>query len=149
MVAKIFDIGWKAVERDVKMPWDLEGKPLQIKTDSTLGSSEVIAVDMYKESSLISTFTLQFVSTVKYYIGYCQSQIDLPEQPPDEVDKIWTIAKTDTALIITCNGVEVLNYLFADSSGSACAPKWGGDVVEQIITNGAAADFYRAGKTCR
>eukprot|EP00116_Pleurobrachia_bachei_P004428 sb/3464690/ len=132
---------WTAVEQyDVKIPWDLEGTPLQIKTDSTQGSGEIIFVQMYnKDSNGIGYVIVYFLSTAtQYYIRYCtggSSYIDLPTQPPVDVDKIWTIAKTETALIITCNDVEVLNYLFTDSSDSRCFPTLGGDVVEQIKFN--------------
>ena len=71
----------------------------------------------------------------------------MPVQPPVEIDKIWMITKTETALIITCNGVEVLNYLFADSLDTNCGPTWGKDV-EQILFSSpqdTASDFYRPG----
>eukprot|EP00116_Pleurobrachia_bachei_P014803 sb/3475065/ len=35
---------WTAVEWDVEIPWDLEGTPLQIKTDSILGSNDTITI---------------------------------------------------------------------------------------------------------
>nr|AFK75449.1 putative secretory peptide-39 [Pleurobrachia bachei] len=141
---------WTAVEGDVNIPWDLEETPLQIKTDSTLGSDERIWVSMYhKDSNTPIGVTMQFSSPMQYMIGYCTgSWTDLPVQPPVEVDKIWTITKTETALIITCNDVEVLNYLFVDSSRSECVPMWGGDVVEGIMFRSwdSASDFYKAGK---
>ena len=129
---------------------DLEATPLQIKTDSALGSEEWIMMRMFdKGSSYISTMGVRFSSTMNYAINDCfGGYTDLPMQPPVEADKIWTITKTETALIITCNDVEVVNYLFADSSNSNCAAKWGGDVVEQIKFHSVdkASDFYRAGK---
>ena len=36
-----------AVERDVKIPFDLESTPLQIKTDSAAGSGDWIYVSLY------------------------------------------------------------------------------------------------------
>ena len=136
----------------MKISWDLEVTPLQIKTDSTLGSDDEIRVSMYdKGSSYIGYLGVKFSYTTQYSIGYCTGTYwrVLPVQPPVEVDKMWTITKTHTALIITCNGVEVLNYLFADSSDSDCVPQWDGDVVERIAFSGqldTASDFYRAGK---
>nr|AFK75462.1 putative secretory peptide-52 [Pleurobrachia bachei] len=140
---------WTAVQRKVYIPWDLEATPLQIKTDSTLGSGDRIVVWMYdKNSTYISSVGVNFSSPMKYLIQYCtNSYTDLPVQPPVEVDKIWTFTKTETAFIITCNDVEVVNYLFADSSNSGCFPKWGGSDVEQIQVDtnwGKASDFYRA-----
>eukprot|EP00116_Pleurobrachia_bachei_P002407 sb/3462669/ len=144
---------WTAVvEKGVYIPWDLEATPLQIKTDSALGSDEYIIVDMLdKDNFWIGSVAVRFSSPIKYYIGSCiNSYTNLPVQPPVEVDKIWTITKTETAIIITCNGVEVLNYLFTDSSAGSCATEWGGDVVEEIRfgTGDTASDFYIAAPKC-
>ena len=114
--------------------------------DSKLGSDDKIRVKMYdKDSSSTFRVYVTFFSPMQYWIGYCMSKWEvLPVQPPDEVDKIWTIIKTDSALIITCTGLEVLNLVFADSSDSNCIPKWGGDVVEmiQFDSEDTASDFY-------
>ena len=82
---------------------------------------------------------------MQYFISFCNSKPEyLPVKPLIEVNKIWTITKTEIALIITCNGVEVLNYLFADSSDSKCVPAWGGDVEEIYFRlDDRASDFYR------
>ena len=53
---------------------------------------------------------MQFKLSAKCTDGWT----DLPMQPPVEVDKTWTITKTDAAYIITCNDVEALNFLFTD-----------------------------------
>ena len=138
-----------AVERDVKIPWDLEATPLQIKTDSALGSGEKIFVRMFdKDNSWISDVALLLTSTIQYHIGQCSSWTLMQVPIPVEVDKIWTVTKTETAFIITCNNVEVLNYLFTDSSKATCVSKWAGDVVEEIMfhSDDTASDFYRAGK---
>ena len=94
---------WTAVQRSAKIPWDLEGTPFQIKTDSTLGSGDQIKVVMYdKDSSYISYVIVKFSSPMRYWINFCGSETDMSVQPPAEVDKIWTIDKTATAFIITC-----------------------------------------------
>eukprot|EP00116_Pleurobrachia_bachei_P007648 sb/3467910/ len=144
---------WTAVEKDVKIPWDLEGTPLQLKTDSKLGSGQIMRVEMYKNdsSSYVGGVEMRLSSLVRYRIYHCiNSYTDLPVELPVEVEKIWTIIKTGTALIITCNNVEVLNYLFADSSNTKCVKKLGGDVVEMFKFHGwdAASDFYRAAPEC-
>ena len=84
------------------------------------------------DGSSIGRVTVQFTSPVTYYIGLCTGRTSLPVQPPDVLNKTWTILKTNTTLSIECNGVEVLNYQFSDSSGSSCVPRWGGDVVKKI-----------------
>ena len=131
------------------IPRDLEATPLQIKTDSTLGNGEKIYVKMFgKDSSLIGGLSVKFSDPMKYQIASCTSVGTKLSTVPAEVDKIWTITKTETALIITCNSVEVLNYLFADSSNSDCVVRLGGDVEEIEFHSGQdkASDFYRAGK---
>eukprot|EP00116_Pleurobrachia_bachei_P015852 sb/3476114/ len=107
---------------------------------------------------------IKFSSPIKFWMINCNSENgnvesanyeDFPVQPPDEVDKIWTFTKTDSALIVTCNGVEVLNYEFATSEFTDCVPKWGGNSTESIyfyhywknVFWNNASDFYRAGKS--
>jgi hypothetical protein len=141
---------WKAVERDENIPWDLEETPLQIKTPSKLGSTIYLKLKKNNnDTSWISNVILRFSSPVQYKIDRCIGDLtDLPVQPLMEVETIWTIVKTETALIIICNDAEVLNYRFADSSNSKCVKVLGGDVVNVIsfIHYDSASNFYRAGK---
>ena len=136
--------------RDTLIPFDLESTPLQIKTDSITKSKEWIMVYTYNiGSSYIGSVGVRFTSSMKYKISYCStSWTVLPVQPPEEVDKIWTIRKTNTALNIECNGVEVLNYQFSDSSLDDCVKQWGGDVIEIkfpfLYDSDTASDSYRA-----
>eukprot|EP00116_Pleurobrachia_bachei_P006987 sb/3467249/ len=136
---------WNPVVRGTYIPFDLESTPLQIKTDSTAGSKELIKVNTNSGAVFV-----KFTSPIQYGIDYCAGYTTLPVQPPDEVDKIWTIRKTATALSIECNGVEVLNYQFSDGSSSYCVAYWGGDVVEKIAFlnyYATASDSYRAKPT--
>ena len=139
---------WSPVILDTVIPFDLESTPLQIKTNSTVGSGDRIAVGTYTaDGSIIGRVGMLFTSPVKYGIGYCTSWTTLPVQPPEEVEKTWTIQKTATILSMECNGVEVLNYQFSKSGESRCVPHWGGDVVEKIKFDSeydTASDNYRA-----
>ena len=94
---------------------------------------------------MIASFWVQFTSLIKYRINFCNTWTDLPTQPPDEVDKIWTFNKTSTALIISCNGVEVLNYVFSDTSNDDCVPRWSRDVekIQFAATSDTASDYYK------
>ena len=98
------------------------------------------------DGSFIGAVRVMFTSPMVYFIAYCTDMTDLPVQPPDEVDKIWTIRKTATILSIECNGVEVLNYQFSDSSDSRCVSQWGGYVEKKILFHltDTASDSYRA-----
>ena len=142
----VIPLDWTAVKRNAEIPWDLERTPLQIKTvDSTLGGNDQIYVQIYgKDNSYINAMGVQFSSPMKYLISYCSTWTDLPVQPPEEAEKVWAITKTATAVIVTCNGVEVLNFLFADSSKDSCVTRVGGGDVEQIEFHriDKASDFY-------
>nr|AFK75460.1 putative secretory peptide-50 [Pleurobrachia bachei] len=145
-------VPWSPVVPGTYIQFDLESTPLQIKTNSTAGSGELIAVYTYTaDLSYIGGVLVQFNSPIQYIISYCNtSWASLSVQPGDEADKIWTIWKTATALSIECNGVEVLNYQFSDSVGAKCASQWGGDVVEKIAFDSiyeTASDSYRAKPT--
>ena len=144
-------VTWSPVLYDVRIPFDLESSPLQIKTDSTAGSGEKIRIETYTAAGQwLGQVIVEFTSPMKYNIYYCADWTSLPVQPPDEVNKTWTIQKTATAFSIECNGVEVLNYKFGDSSKTNCITRWGGDVVDKIMFNASfdtASDSYRAKPT--
>ena len=94
------------------------------------------------------TVKIQFISPMQYFITNCSPWSTLPVQPPEEVDKIWTILKTITNIYVTSNGVEVLDYQFSSSGESQCV-KWEGDVVTKIKfpSPDTASDSYRADPT--
>ena len=135
MLFRHISVTWSPVVRDTyKIPFDLESTLLQIKTNSTAGSAKLIWLETYNQLGNIGNIGVYFNPPIKYYIGYCINMTDLPVQPPNEVDKIWTIRKTATALSIECNEVEVLNYQFSDSSDTDCVTKWGVDVMKIKFT---------------
>ena len=146
MIWQLFIISaWRPVVRETIIPFDLESTPLQIKSNSIVGSYESIYVDLYtKDNEKIGHWQLQFKSPMRIFFGHCSSWISL--HPGDKVDKTWTFRKTATALIIECNGVEVMNFKFPETSRWAdCVPRWGGDVVKKIMFHAwdAASDSYQ------
>ena len=84
----------------------------------------------------IGKIMVLFTSPIQYLISHCSIDwTDLPVQPTDEVEKTWTIRKTANTLNIECNGVEVLNYQFSESSESSdvdCELEWGTREVRAI-----------------
>ena len=71
--------GWKAVERDVKIPHNLETTPLQIKTDSAAGSREVVYVYLYTAGGDMAGFIkFDFTSSPQYWLGYCTYPTNFP-----------------------------------------------------------------------
>ena len=138
---------WASVARNVYIDYDLEEHPLQIKTDSAVGSDEEVWVQFYTaEWTWFSGISLSFSITPRYYIWYCtSSDTTFPVDLPAELDKIWTITKTATALVIECNDVEVLNYLYSEASMASCVTTLSQDVEKIWFTsiNDDASDAYR------
>ena len=62
---------------------------------------------------------------------------------------MWTITETATAVSITCNGVELVNLVFSDSSFANCVARWSRDgiwlrFVSSSRGTDTASDEYRA-----
>ena len=126
--------------------YDLEEHPLQIKTDSVVGSNEKVGVRLYtSEEAYISRILLRFDATPKLYINRCTSgSITFPVDLPTGQNKIWTITKTTTALKIECNDVVVLDYLYTEFINSDCVAKFSKDVEKIWFTSSDdASDEYR------
>ena len=61
---------WYPVERDVKIPYDLEGTPLQIRTNSAAGSEDKIYVEIYDaHDTHISAMGVILAQPVEYGLG--------------------------------------------------------------------------------
>ena len=124
--------------------------PLQIKTDSAIGSTDKIIVAKRDEGGGFSSISIQFYSKVVYEITSCSGGFKLlPIQPfPGPSERVWTVAKTPDTIIITCNGVELLRYRVGGSTDERCEGKWGKGVVMgdiQFSTADTASDFYQIG----
>ena len=140
---------WKAVIPDIPITWDLEGKPLFIKTDSQVGSGDLLRFFTRADNGThLASFYLEFTSpTIKYRVRWCKFDdeswiTDVLAEPPTDKLKVWGIAKNSSSLTVTCNAVEVLVVLFSTSSNKAdCMPRWEGDVVGEIMFAGPTKSF--------
>ena len=82
-----------------------------------------------------------------YKISSCvTSETAFSTTLPSEQEKIWTITKTDTALIIMCNGIEVVEVIYTNYA-EACGDAWNSDVAMIMFYPGydTASDEYRQG----
>ena len=137
---------------------DLENTPLEIKTNSTLGSKDRVWLWFCTtQREDVGGVEIYFTSTPQYYLPYCNySKTNFPSNLPSEVDKIWRITLDKTAgirLKIDCNGVEVVNILMSDDT---CRDSdwreywrdyWSRDVEKMYFSvSDTASDYYRAGK---
>ena len=145
---------WAEVQGDVYIPLDLENTPLEIKTDSKLGSGDDVYVSFHTtRGERAGGLEISFYST-RYWLDYCNSWTNFPSNLPSEVEKIWRITLDKTAgirLQIHCNGVEVLNVLMSDNTCSYSDWRyyWSKDV-ENIYfhpSHDTASDYYRTGQT--
>ena len=139
------------MQRAVYIEWDLESKPLEIMTNSVLGSDDMVAVLFYSAKGQdAGKVVLYFTSTLQYFLTYCStSDTYLPVTPPSATDKVWRITLTRTAgvrLVIHCNEVEVLNTLLSQAtcSHSSWSTYWNRDVTKIMFYYfETASDYYR------
>ena len=126
-----------------------------------IGSKDMISLAVYnKEATSVAQYrnmgwiAISFSDPMKYLVGLCsatgyKAKNKFQNPPPVELNKIWTISKTSTHLVIQVNGVEVLNFEFATAKLSNCATQWGQDVTKIVFwkTNESdddtASDEYR------
>jgi len=146
---------WTTVTTNVVIDYDLEEHPLQVKTDSVLGSGDAIIIILYSAGEYTDcsedpencTFiAVIFQDPPKYFIYPCTgtNTSTLPVYLPQEQEKIWTFTKTATAIIYECNGVEVLNYVFSDSANESCVAAYSQDIEKiQFDYQDSASDQYR------
>ena len=143
-----FKTGWLPVQRNVKIVCDLESTPLEVRTNSVLGSGDNVVVYLYSaEGEVAGRVQLRFTSTLQYKLNWCtESWTNLPVTPPSATDNFWRFTLTRTAgirLVIHCNDVEVLNTLFPQAT---CSESGWRNVTEINFSSGdTASDYYRAG----
>ena len=133
--------------------YDLENSPLEIQTDSVVGSDEQVTVWFYTaQGDDVGRVHLNFTSPLQYWITWCRpSWTNFPTELPSDNNKIWTITLTRTSgirLVIHCNNKEVLNVVISGTtcSNSAWSTYWSRDKEKiQFSSSDTASDYYRAG----
>ena len=121
--------GWTAVKHDVYIDYDLENWPLEIKTNSSLGSNDEVQIRFFSgQNKEVGRFKLAFSSNIRYIIGMCRRSHewnDLKTEIPSELDKEWriTLERYDRPrIVLHCNEVEVLKYVIR--SGTCSVKSW-------------------------
>ena len=146
---------WTVVHPEV----DLETIPLEIKTDSTIGSGDKVDVRFYTSGGeTVGPVRIHFSSTPEYFIIYCTNPwTNFPVSLPTDVEKVWRITlnrNSGIRLLIHCNNVEVLNFPMSDStcSNSDWSTYWSRTVGNFLFwspSSDTASDCYRAGQSGR
>ena len=142
--------GWQTVQRYVYIETDLENSPLEIKTDSSLGSDETVDVLFYNsDGDIAGEVILYFTSTPQYELMGCTSRTYFSTALPTDTNKVWRITLTKTSgirLVIHCNEMEVLNVLMSDSTCNDSYWKyfWSGNVKKtRFKSSDTASDYHR------
>ena len=151
----VITTGWIAVQRGVDIDFNLEQYSLEIKTDSTLGSKDVVRVMFFtSQRDSAGSLYLYFYSTPQYYIMGCNSgYTNFPTDLPTAINKVWRVTLTRTSgirLVVHCNEVKVLRTLISDTRcrQSKWSTYWGRSVAKIKFSSGflasdTASDFYR------
>ena len=129
---------WETVTRDVYLTHDLEETPLEILTTMKSG----VAGNVNLEVQHIGSIKVEF-QRKRFSVDSCGYRY-FPPNLPEEKNKIWTIGRTKEALTIICNGVEVLNLVYAEYD-KYCRRKWSKTSAKiKLIANDQASDFMRS-----
>ena len=148
--------GWTVPNKGgSKVPFNLESTPLDIKTNSELGSGEEVRMWLSTANNLgAGGIKLLFSFPPQYLLENCQSSnsyANFPVALPLEVQKVWTIFLTKNQgirLEIHCNEVEVLNFLMSDKTCTQTAwfDLWSRDAGKLYFgSKDTASDYYRKG----
>jgi hypothetical protein len=128
----------------------IDSTPLEIKTDSLIGSGDKVYLILKNEARWTSGVYIRFNSPPQYYLLDCtNSWNNFPTSLPTATVKVWRITKTRTSgirLRIHCNEKEVLNILMSDStcSYSYWRDDWTSDITQTYFkSSDTASDFYR------
>ena len=145
--------GWTTVQRGFLLNYDLENSPLQIRTNSEIGSDEEVRVYFYDAQSdePAGGVFLLFTSPPQYVLRWCSaSNTDFPSTLPSETDKVWKITRSSgtPSVVIHCNNKEVLKVVLSDSTCSHSNWNYWSRDVEKIkfYSSDTASDYYRPGK---
>ena len=141
----------------MKINFDLENSPLQIKTNSEVGSNEKVRVTFRSSrDKFAGRVILYFSSPPKYELYYCNyNPINFPNDLPSETDKVWTITMSRVSggirqrVAIHCNDKEVVDVVL--SSTTFRWDKWSTywwshvDKISFSSSYDTASDYYRPG----
>ena len=151
-------LGWIPVEQSVMINYDLESNPLEIKTNSDMGSGEKIKLFFYtaQETNVdanIGGVYVEFLPTPRYWIYRCTEYIDFAAALPTTTEKIWRVTVTKSSgvrLQVHCNEEEVINVLLSETTctdgsfASRWSNYWTQDMAKILFHfSDTASDYYR------
>jgi hypothetical protein len=118
--------GWIAVPvksmRRSKIKYDLENRPLEIKTDSMLENDDIMKVWFMNGTKRTGGVEIRFSPSPEYLIIRCSNSnwTKLPAcTVPNTQNKIWKITLTKKSVIrlkLDCNGEEMVDTMLSEST---------------------------------
>ena len=148
--------GWLTAEQNTWLDFDLENTPLEIKTDSAVGSDKDLQVNFISGSGTrLGGIMIRLKSPPQYRILKCsQDQAGNPTTLSSDSSNIWRISlaritSSEIRLTIHCNNQEVLNVVLSDTVcnklDSNWRTYWGQHVAKiKFSSTHDVADYYRA-----
>ena len=110
----------------------MQSYPLQILTNSTVGSGNAISVTIYTEFEVINV-RITFSDPPQYFVVPCAETRQNFTDIPVEDTIVWTMTLTNTSLALACNSVEVFN-------NSLCGTTWSGEQKGIMFMTGNDSD---------
>ena len=146
--------------RNERIPFDINSTPLQILTDSDIGSGEVLRLKFTEQDSHVGPgIRVLFYDPPLYTIGRCDPEaLDVPFVMPSlSQHRVWTFSKENNRLKLLCNGVKIYDFNFIEDSTEDCLDWWSGfDLVhvkftdtDKVNNTDTASDFFRPLPTSR
>ena len=150
----IYLTDWTAVgDKGQEINFDIRSTPLQIHTDSEIGSGDLIWAQFVDADGNGRGISVYFNPSLRYEIGYCVENIEISlEKLGIDKNRIWTIELENTRIKLYCNGMQIFDYDPQQSTDEKCRQQWSlessilkfGQNTEEMDT---ASDFYREFKT--
>ena len=152
-----FNSGWLVVTSDIEVDFDLETTPLEIMTDSALGSDEELNVNFLSElGEVAGGISILLETAPKYRLHGCMEwAVPFSATFSPDTIRIWRItltrSSTEIRVTIHCNDEEVLNVLLSDNAChrmmNVWKTNWGDEVAKiKFPSSSSATDYYRAFK---
>ena len=104
----------------MKIDYDLPNNPIEISTDSTIGSDDSVFLQTVDaQDNYAGGVYIRFSSSGSYTVNGCiNNYVDFSTNLPDTTNKVWRITITKdagTRLVIHCNDIEMLDITASDS----------------------------------
>ena len=137
---------WKEAEtRDSNIDVSLDASTsLQVRTDSTIGSGDILWVRFVEHSTNNGPgIKMVFSDPPIYSLGYCADNIAFTMCAGSE--RVWTISKGNGKIKLECDGEVIFDIDYATSRNSLCKYFWSLEFGQIKFQGGdTASDSYRS-----